>query len=67
LRGRLVTACVQADLRPSPILAVSAIGDTEAKRDAVEATELGEVIADLVGPLLAPLGFDFLRRQRRQF
>jgi hypothetical protein len=33
----------------------------------VQATELGEVIADLVDLLLALLGLDFLGRQRRQF
>jgi hypothetical protein len=58
-------SCIQADLRPNPILAVITIGDTETKRDTVKSTDLAEVIADLVDLLLAPFGFDFFGRQRR--
>jgi hypothetical protein len=54
-------ACVQADLRPCPILAIVAVGDTETKRNIVEAAKLGKVIADLINLLLAPLGFDVSR------
>ena len=59
-------ARVQADLRPSPIFAVIAVCDAEAKCNIMESAELREVVADLIDLLLAALGLDLLRRQRRQ-
>lgn len=59
-------ARVQADLRPCPVFAVITIGNAQAERDVVEAGKQGEVVAKLVGLLLALLSFNLSGWQWRQ-
>lgn len=52
-------ARVQPDLGRCPVLAILAVGNADAEGDVVEPTELGKIVADLVGLFFASLSFDF--------
>jgi hypothetical protein len=66
-RQTLNCARFQADLRERSILALVTVGGADAEGDIVKTTAFGKVFAGLLDVLIAPLGFDGLGYQWRQF
>jgi hypothetical protein len=67
LRQALNCPRFQADLRERSIFALVTVGGADAEGDTVKAAAFGKVVPDLLDLLVAPLGFDCLGCQWRQF
>lgn len=66
-RQTLNNACFQADVRERSSLALVTVGGADAEGDTVKTAAFGKVVPDLLDLLVAPLGFDRLGCQWRQF